>query len=64
MVADGKVYLPNEDGQVVVLAATKEKEELGTMEFYTPIYSSPVVAKDVLYVATQTHLYAMKKGGK
>jgi hypothetical protein len=49
---------------VVVLAATKEKEELGTMEFYTPIYSSPVVAKDVLYVATQTHLYAMKKGGK
>lgn len=64
LVADGKVYLPNEDGQVVVLAATKEKEELGTMEFYTPIYSSPVVAKDVLYVATQTHLYAMKKGGK
>jgi outer membrane protein assembly factor BamB len=64
LVADSKVYLPNEDGQVVVLSATKEKEELGTMEFYTPIYSSPVVAKNVLYVATQTHLYALKKGGK
>ena len=62
--ADSKVYLPNEDGQVVVLSATKEKEELGTMEFYTPIYSSPVVAKNVLYVATQTHLYALKKGGE
>jgi len=64
LVADGKVYLPNEDGQLVVLAATKEKEELATVEFFTPIYSSPVVAKDVLYVATQTHLYALKKGGK
>ena len=63
LVADGKVYLPNEDGQLVVLAATKEKEELATVEFFTPIYSSPVVAKDVLYVATQTHLYALKKGG-
>lgn len=62
LVADGKVYLPNEDGQLVVLAATKEKEELATVEFFTPIYSSPVVAKDVLYVATQTHLYALKKG--
>ena len=64
LVADEKVYLPNEDGQLVVLAATKEKEELATVEFFTPIYSSPVVAKDVLYVATQTHLYALKKGGK
>ncbi len=64
LVADGKVYLPNEDGQLVVLAATKEKKELATVEFFTPIYSSPVVAKDVLYIATQTHLYALKKGGK
>lgn len=64
LVADGKVYLPNEDGQLVVLAATKEKKELATIEFFTPIYSSPVVAKDVLYIATQTHLYAMKKGGE
>lgn len=64
LVADGKIYLPNEDGQLVVLSATKEKKELGEIEFYTPIYSSPVVANDVLYVATQTHLYALKKGGK
>ncbi len=64
LVADGKVYLPNEDGQLVVLAATKEKKELATVEFFTPIYSSPVVANDVLYVATQTHLYALKKGAE
>jgi len=26
-----------------------------------PIYSSPVVANQTLYVATQTHLYAIGK---
>jgi len=64
LVADGKVYLPNEDGQLVVLEAGKEKKLLNEIEFYTPIYSSPVVANDVLFVATQTHLYALKKGAE
>jgi hypothetical protein len=32
---------------------------LGTAEFEAPIYSSPVVANDVLYIATMTHLYAI-----
>lgn len=62
LVADGKVYAPNEDGQMVILAATPEKKVLATVEFGAPIYSSPIVAHDVVYIATQTHLYALKKG--
>lgn len=61
LVADGKVFLPTEDGEVHVLAAGKEKKELGLYEFDAPIYSSPVVANDVLYIATMTHLYAIGK---
>ncbi len=64
LVADDKVFLANEDGQLVILAATKEKKHLATIEFETPIYSSPIVANDVLYVATQTHLYAIKETGE
>ena len=59
LVADGKVFLPTEDGEVHVLAAGKEKKELGLYEFDAPIYSSPVVANNVLYIATMTHLYAI-----
>ena len=59
LVADGKVFLPTEDGEVHVLTAGKEKKELGLYEFGAPIYSSPVVANDVLYIATMTHLYAI-----
>jgi len=61
MVADGKLFLANEDGQMVILEASSEKKLLATVEFETPIYSSPVVANDVIYIATQTNLYAIKK---
>ena len=47
-----------------MLEASKEKKILNEIEFYTPIYSSPVVAGNVLFVATQTHLYALKKGSE
>ncbi|MDE0836412.1 MAG: PQQ-binding-like beta-propeller repeat protein [Akkermansiaceae bacterium] len=61
LVADGKVFLPTEDGEVHVLATGTTKKELGIYEFDAPIYSSPVVANDVLYIATMTHLYAIGK---
>lgn len=63
LVADGKVYLGNENGELFVFAAQKEKEVLNTIEFEAPIYSTPIVANGVLYVATQTHLYAVKDIG-
>ena len=61
LVADGKVFLGTEDGEVVILGATKEKHHHGTIELHAPIYSSAVVANDTVYVASQTHLYAMGK---
>lgn len=59
LVADGKLFLGDEDGDFVILAATKEKNLLKEIAFPAPIYSSPIVANGVLYVATQTHLYAI-----
>jgi len=59
LVADGKVFLGTEDGEVVILGATKEKKHHGTIELHAPIYSSAVVANDTVYVASQTHLYAI-----
>ena len=61
LVADGKVWLGTEDGELHILQAGKELKSLGTIEFPAPIYSSAVVANNVVYVATQTHLYAIGK---
>ena len=59
LVADGKVYVGDEDGDFVVLASDKKMTLLSETYFPAPIYSTPVVANGVLYVATQSHLYAL-----
>lgn len=59
LVADGKIFLPTEDGELHIFATGKEKKKLGSMVFDAPIYSSPIVANNTLYVATMTHLYAI-----
>ncbi len=57
-VADGKVYVGDEDGDLVVLAATKEKKILSETNLGAPVYSTPIIANGVLYIASNTHLYA------
>ncbi len=66
LVADGKVYIGTEDGYLMVLPATKEyhKDNVQEIDFTAPIYSSPVAANGVLYIATHTHLYAIANTGR
>jgi outer membrane protein assembly factor BamB len=69
LVADGKVYIGDEDGDFLVLAANKEKKILSTTvldgkgaegpNLGAPIYSTPIVANGVLYVASVSHLFAI-----
>ena len=60
LVADGKVFVGDEDGDFTVLKASKTMERLSEAMCPAPIYSSPVVANGVIYVATQSHLYAIQ----
>ena len=40
LVVDGKVYLGNEDGDIVILATGKEKKVLGTMNMGSAVYGT------------------------
>jgi len=65
VVADGKVYIGNEDGYMTILPASPEfdaKKDLVEVDMISPIYSSAVPANGVLYVATHTHLFAIQEG--
>lgn len=59
-VVDGKVFIGDEKGKLTVLACSREKQVLATMTFDVPVYATPVAANGVLYVTTQTHLYAVR----
>jgi len=58
LVADGKVYVGNTRGELLVFAASKDKKILSTNAFGSPIQNSPVAANGVLYVMTHTDLFA------
>ena len=64
LVADGKVYIGNEDGYLTILEAKKELNVLNEIDMRSPIYSSPIAANGVLYVGTHTHLFAIAEGAE
>jgi outer membrane protein assembly factor BamB len=64
MVADGKLYAGDEDGDFVVMAASKEKKVISETNLGAPVYSTPVVANGSIYVASNTHLYSFHDDSK
>jgi outer membrane protein assembly factor BamB len=59
---DGKLYGVDLEGTVVVLAASNEFQELARNELGQPTRATPAVAGGILYVRTESHLFAI--GGK
>ena len=61
-VADGRVYLGDEDGDVEVLKAGKVKQVLGSYNMGISVYSTPVAKDGVLYVLARNRLFALQQG--
>lgn len=63
-VADGKVYLGDEDGDIAVLKAGKELEVLNEINMGSAVYTTPIAHDGVLYIATRNKLFAIADGAK
>ena len=61
LVADGKVYFATRSGDVLVFAASAEKQLLSELKLGSPISATPVAGNGVLYFTTQKRLYAVAK---
>ncbi|MBN1442911.1 MAG: PQQ-binding-like beta-propeller repeat protein [Planctomycetes bacterium] len=64
MVADGKVFIGDEDGDIAICRASRELELLGEIDMGDTVYSTPVAAGGVLYIATRRSLYAIAEPKK
>jgi outer membrane protein assembly factor BamB len=64
LAADGKVYVGNEAGNLYAFEASRERKLVAETAMGAPIYSSPVAAGGALYVATQTHLFAVRDSSR
>ena len=58
---DGKVYLGNDDGNIYVFKAGKDKELLETIEMKARVRGTPVAVNGVLFVMTENRLFAIAK---
>src|SRR6187401_2652344 len=56
---DGKVYLGDEDGDVVVMAHSKEKIILGEMNMGSAVYGTIVPANGSLFLNNRSQLFAI-----
>jgi outer membrane protein assembly factor BamB len=57
--SDGKIYLPSEDGDVFVVAASPKFELLGTNKIGQPLMATPAISDGVMFVRGQNDLFAI-----
>ncbi|MDX1961818.1 MAG: PQQ-binding-like beta-propeller repeat protein [Pirellulales bacterium] len=59
LIADGKMYCGDEDGDITIFTVGKEKDVLGEINMGSAVYSTPIVANGVLYISSKNYLFAI-----
>ena len=62
--ADGKIYLSNEDGEMLVVEAGPVFKHLATNSMGEPLMATPALSSGVMYVRSQGALFAIGGKGK
>ena len=57
--ADGKIYLSNEDGDMVVVTAGREFEHIATNSMGELLMATPALSEGVMYVRSVSSLFAI-----
>lgn len=68
LIVDSKVYIGDEDGDVAIFRHSADPEvamnngepHFGEINMGNSVYSTPIVADNVLYIANRTHLFAIE----
>jgi outer membrane protein assembly factor BamB len=63
-VADGRVYIGDEDGDIAILEAGKKKQLLAEPNMGVSVYTTPVAKDGFLYVLARNRLYAFQAGAQ
>jgi len=61
MVIEGRVYLGDEDGDVLVMEAGKQEKLIATISMGGNVYSTPVPANGTLFVTSRDQLFAIAR---
>ena len=59
--ADGKIYLPNEDGEILVVSAGEKFAHIATNSMGELLMATPALSDGVMYVRSSASLFAIGK---
>jgi outer membrane protein assembly factor BamB len=63
LIVDGKVFVGDEDGEVSIFRLTPEKHDpVSVIDMGNSVYTTPIVANGVLFIANRSHLFAIASG--
>jgi outer membrane protein assembly factor BamB len=57
--ADGRIYLSNEDGEILVVAAGREFRHIGTNTMGELLMATPALSDGAMYVRSSKSLFAI-----
>ena len=65
LIVDGKVYIGDEDGDIAIFNhGSRDGQPVAEINMGNSVYSSPIVANDVLFIANKDTLFAIKEGAQ
>ncbi len=60
LIVDGKVYIGDEDGDICVFELSPTLNLISEVNMGSSVYTTPIVANGVLYIANKDHLFAIE----
>ncbi len=61
LIVEDKVYIGDEDGDVAIFELSKKQNKIAELSMLNSVYSTPIVANNVLYITNKNTLYAIGK---
>jgi outer membrane protein assembly factor BamB len=61
LIVDGKVYIGDEDGDIAVFKLSKEMELIAENPMSSSVYSTPVSANNMLFIADKDHVFCIEQ---
>lgn len=64
LIADGKVYIGDEDGDILIFELSPEKKEIAEINVGSAVYTTPIAANGRLYIANRNRLFCFEEGAQ
>ncbi|MDA0833952.1 MAG: PQQ-binding-like beta-propeller repeat protein [Planctomycetota bacterium] len=64
LIVEDKIYVTDEDGDITIFKLSDQLEIINEFNLGNSVYSTPIVANDVLFIANKNTLFAISPDGK